>query len=141
MEATATMMPLAKRTALFLPRRLPRVLCVRFLSYPRFMCPTLPHNPLVLISYEPREQSSFLTVGIKSILFRSKTGPRESYWILQNHPIFRLINRQAKLRKQRVTEQAVFAWEDLRLANSRSDCVEAFLPELYGGTNIMCRYA
>jgi hypothetical protein len=57
----------------------------------------LPHNLLVLISYEPREQSSFLTVGIKSILFRSKTGTLESYWILENHSISRLIDRQAKL--------------------------------------------
>jgi hypothetical protein len=52
-----------------------------------------------------------------------------------------LINRQAKLRKQCVTEQAVFAWEDLLPVNARSDRVETFLPELHTGIDVTNRYA
>jgi hypothetical protein len=41
-----------------------------------------------------------------------------SYWILENHPISRLIDRQAKLGRQTVAEQAGFALENLLPMNA-----------------------
>src|SRR5216684_4018157 len=57
--------------------------------------------------------------------------PETSYWILENHPVSRLINRQAKLGKQTITKQAGFSWEDLLPVNPRIDSVEIPLPELH----------
>jgi hypothetical protein len=64
-----------------------------------------------------------------------------SYWILENHPISRLINREAKLGKQTVTEQAGFAWEDRFPMNTRGDRIETLLPELHGSIDVTNRYA
>jgi hypothetical protein len=52
-----------------------------------------------------------------------------------------LINREAKLGKQTVTEQAGFAWEDWLPMNARGDRIETLLPELHGSIDVTNRYA
>jgi hypothetical protein len=52
-----------------------------------------------------------------------------------------LINREAKLWKQTVAEQAGFAWEGRLPTNARGDRIETLLPELHGSMDVTNRYA